>query len=70
MKTRTHAPAEAPTTLDPITTLAAAIVAASEQSWEWHGVSHEERERLRPGVATMAKAAADQLRAEHAGRQR
>ena len=54
--------------LDPIAALEAAIVAASEQSWEWHGVSHEERARLRPGVATMAKAAADQLRSEHAAR--
>ncbi len=56
--------------LDPIAALQAAIVAAAEQSWEWHGVSPEERQRLRPGVATLAQTAADQLRAEHAGRQR
>ncbi len=59
---------EAAAPLDPITALEAAIVAASEQSWEWHGVSPEERARLRPGVAKIAKAATDQLRAELAAR--
>jgi len=54
--------------LDPIAALEAAIVAGAEQSWEWHGVSHEERTRLRPGVAHMAKAVADQLRSEHLAR--
>ncbi|HXG54020.1 MAG TPA: hypothetical protein VNJ03_01455 [Vicinamibacterales bacterium] len=54
--------------LDPIGALEAAIVAASEQSWEWNGVPHKERAALRPGVAAIAKNAADQLRSEHAAR--
>ncbi len=51
-----------------IAALHAAMIQASEQSWEWNGVSLEERDRLRPGVATLAKAVADQLRVEHAAR--
>ncbi len=68
MKTRTHAPADAPTTLDPITVLHMAVVQAAEQTWELHGTPEAERERLRPGVAALAQAAADRLRSEHLAR--
>lgn len=70
MAPRKISPSNEPAEVDPITALHDAIVEASEQSWEWHGVSPEERARLRPGVASIAKVATDQLRAEHAGRQR
>ena len=70
MVTRKHAPSDAPAEVDEIAALEAAIVLASEQSWAWHGVSEQERVRLRPGVAAIAQAATAQLRAEHAARTR
>ncbi len=59
---------DAATAVDPITALHDAIIQASEQNWAWSDVPVYERERLRPGVAEIAKAATDQLRAEHAAR--
>ncbi len=54
--------------VDPITTLGHAILEAAEQSWEAHAVDEQERVRLRPGVAAIARTATDRLRAEHAMR--
>jgi hypothetical protein len=53
---------------DPIASLQAAIIAASEQGWAHHDVPEVERERLRPGVLALAQGVADRLRAEHAAR--
>ncbi len=64
--TKRHQPP--PSTLDPIADLEAAIMQAQEDTWRHHAVLLDERERLRPAVAKIAKAAADQLRAEHTSR--
>lgn len=55
--------------LDPITALHDAIIEAAEQNWAVNGVSEPERVRLRVGVAAIARAATNRLRAEHAARE-
>ncbi len=57
-----------PAAVDEITALHDAIIQASEESWSANGVSEQERVRLRPGVAALAKNATDRLRVEHAMR--
>ncbi len=50
--------------LDVINDLAAKILTATEERWEFCGVSAEERDRLRPGVTLQLQALAERLRAE------
>ena len=56
--------------VDVISDLTAKILTATEERWEFYGVSPEERDRLRPGVTLQLQALAERLRAEaHARRQ-
>ncbi len=50
--------------LDVINDLAAKILTATEERWEFYGVSPEERDRLRPGVTLQLQALAERLRDE------
>ncbi len=63
-RTKSNEPAK----VDEIEALRRAIIRASEEGWEWRGVSTEERTRLRPVVLAQANAAAARLRAEHVAR--
>ncbi len=47
-----------------INDLTAKILTATEERWEFYGVSPEERDRLRPGVTLQLQALAERLRAE------
>ncbi len=47
-----------------INDLTAKILTATEERWEFYGVSPEERDRLRPGVTLQLQALAERLRDE------
>ncbi len=59
-----------PGEVDQIEALRRAIIAGSEQNWQWHAVPEAERARLRPGILAIAEAATSRLRAEHIARTR
>ncbi len=65
---RTQSNKAADVVVDPIVALHDALIRAQEENWSAHGVSEQERVRLRPGVAAIARTATDRLRAEHAMR--
>jgi len=47
-----------------INDLTAKILTATEERWEFYGVSPEERDRLRPGATLQLQALAERLRDE------